>query len=112
MALGQVILVASDAEAVLLQQAWAEMDYQFDLRLVTEGRLMTHANKKLGYLLFPTVGCVLQSLALFKCSDFKKCVGTICITLRNDFSIQSEQLTHSFHVGASLKILSWQQLGF
>jgi hypothetical protein len=48
--------VASEAANVLLQQAWAEEDYWFDVRRVTEGRLMTHANKKLGYLLFPSVG--------------------------------------------------------
>jgi len=95
MALGQAILVASDAVTVLLQQAWAEVDDRFDVRLVTEGRLMTHANKKLGYLLFPSVGCLLKSLPPFKCSDFKKCVGVICITLYNDSSTQF-RATNSF----------------
>jgi len=95
MALGQVILVASDAVTVLLQQAWEEVDYRFDVRLFTEGRLMTHVNKKLGYLVFPSVGCLLQSLPPLKCSDFKKCVGAICITLYNDFSTQF-RATNSF----------------
>jgi hypothetical protein len=95
MALGQVILVASDAVTGLLQQAWAEVDYRFDVCRFTEGRLMTHANKKLGYFLFPSVGCVLQSFPPFKCTDFKKCVGAICLTLYNDFSTQF-RTTNSF----------------
>jgi len=42
MALGQAILVASEAVPVLLQQAWAEVDYRFDVRRDTEGRHIQH----------------------------------------------------------------------
>jgi hypothetical protein len=49
MALGQAILVASEAAPGLLQRVWVEMDYRFDFCRVTKGghieHLMRYAEK-------------------------------------------------------------------
>jgi hypothetical protein len=42
MEFGQVILVASEAAPGLLQQVWAEMDYQLDVYHVTKGGHIQH----------------------------------------------------------------------
>jgi hypothetical protein len=42
MALGQAILVASEAAPGLLQRVWAEMDYRLDICLVMKGGHIEH----------------------------------------------------------------------
>jgi hypothetical protein len=81
----RIIVAISETDRDFLQRVRAEMDYRLDVCRVTKGehveRLWGMQTKKNCEFVFPAVGCMLQSIPPFKCTDFVKCGGDLRITL-------------------------------
>ena len=79
----------SEIDPDMLQQVWAEMDYQLDICRVTKGGHTLHLRGiKKKKILYPSVSHMLQPFLPFKCTDFMKCVGEIrIIPLYKDLSM-------------------------